>query len=240
MRSSFRSNDQTKCCVLRIVPSNVTSNNLSQNIRILLRVADLAVLLMMMTMTLSMVAAFTPLDVHSSISIRQNASPMNIQMNRRLLLPPPQPVLHVVLKSTPTDEQDATNDAPTKPTSKSTDAVDHFLKPKFIDAIHQKTGLTKKESENMYKIFFDIITEQLLFAANTDPNIKMKIPKFGTFFIKLRPERTGKNPRTGDPITIAASKIPSFTPALNLKDLINGKVKTNKKNDDDENEDEDE
>jgi DNA-binding protein HU-beta len=240
MRSTFRSNDRTKNCVVRNVPSNVSANNLSRNIRILLSVADLAILLMMMMMTMTMVVAFTPLDVRSSISTRKHASPINIQMNRQLLQqPPPQPALHV-LKSTPTEEQDATNDTPTKPTSKSNDAVDHFLKPKFIDAIHQKTGLTKKESENMYKIFFDIITEQLLFAANTDPNIKMKIPKFGTFFIKLRPERTGKNPRTGDPITIAASKIPTFTPASNLKDLINGKVKTSKKNDDDENEDEDE
>ena len=74
------------------------------------------------------------------------------------------------------------------------------------------------------------------------PAVKMKIPKFGTFFIKLRPERMGKNPRTGEPITIAASKIPSFTPASTLKDLVNGRVKStgsgtkNGDDDDDDNE----
>ncbi len=106
--------------------------------------------------------------------------------------------------------------------------------------------MTKKESESIYKVFVDILTEQLLVAANTDPNMKIKIPKFGTFFIKLRAERIGKDPRSGDPITIAAAKKATYTPAASLKDLLNGKVKSTTvakknggKNDDDDDDEDD-
>ena len=214
---------------------------LTQNMRTL-PMSILLVVLMLTSTTTTMVASFTtPFDAHISKSApRSNTVGLT---QRRLQQRPLRPVLN----STPTEETDATNNpTPSVPsvttTSKSAETV-HFLKPDFIDAIHKKTGMTKKESENLYKIFFDVMTEQLLESANTDPASKIKIPKFGTFFIKLRPERIGKNPRTGEPITIAASKIPSFTPASTLKDLMNGKVKSSNsktKSGDDDDDDEDE
>ena len=45
---------------------------------------------------------------------------------------------------------------------------------------------------------------------------------FGTFAVKDRAERTGRNPQTGQEITIAAAKIPSFKPGKGLKDAVNG------------------
>lgn len=46
---------------------------------------------------------------------------------------------------------------------------------------------------------------------------------FGTFTVKERAERTGRNPKTGEPITIAASKAPGFKAGKALKDAVNGK-----------------
>ena len=45
---------------------------------------------------------------------------------------------------------------------------------------------------------------------------------FGTFAVKDRAERTGRNPQTGQEITIAATKVPSFKPGKGLKDAVNG------------------
>ena len=45
---------------------------------------------------------------------------------------------------------------------------------------------------------------------------------FGTFAVKERAERTGRNPQTGQEITIAAAKVPSFKPGKGLKDAVNG------------------
>jgi len=45
---------------------------------------------------------------------------------------------------------------------------------------------------------------------------------FGTFTVKERAERTGRNPQTGQEITIAAAKVPSFKPGKGLKDAVNG------------------
>jgi DNA-binding protein HU-beta len=45
---------------------------------------------------------------------------------------------------------------------------------------------------------------------------------FGTFAVKDRAERTGRNPQTGQEITIAAAKVPSFKPGKSLKDAVNG------------------
>jgi DNA-binding protein HU-beta len=45
---------------------------------------------------------------------------------------------------------------------------------------------------------------------------------FGTFAVKERAERTGRNPQTGQEITIAAAKVPSFKPGKSLKDAVNG------------------
>jgi len=45
---------------------------------------------------------------------------------------------------------------------------------------------------------------------------------FGTFDVKDRAERTGRNPQTGQEITIAAAKVPSFKPGKGLKDAVNG------------------
>jgi DNA-binding protein HU-beta len=242
MKSTLQSNDSNRKYLLRNrnKPMIVIAPLATQSIRIAPNSFCMAILMVVMILTtmVSLVAAFVPLEAHTSSHIFQRRSSCDVG----LLLQRQHQPHQSALKSTPTEESDATNDPTLSTATKAADNASHFLKPDFIDAIHKKTGMTKKESENLYKIFFEIITEQLLESATTDPSIKMKIPKFGTFFIKLRPERSGKNPRTGEPITIAASKIPSFTPASTLKDLMNGKAKSSsstKKNGDDDDDDED-
>lgn len=50
---------------------------------------------------------------------------------------------------------------------------------------------------------------------------KVAIAGFGNFEVRSRPARTGRNPRTGEPVAIAASKNPAFKPAKGLKDAVN-------------------
>lgn len=81
-------------------------------------------------------------------------------------------------------------------------------------AIASKTGLTKKDSEGAVNAFFDVITETL------QKGDKLAIVGFGTFEVRDRPARQARNPRTGEPITIAAAKVPAFKAGKSLKDSV--------------------
>ena len=84
-------------------------------------------------------------------------------------------------------------------------------KSQVIDAVAQKTGLKKKEAENVVNAFLSTIEDAL---ANEE---KVQLVGFGTFETKKRPARTGRNPRTGEAMTIAASKVVTFKASSALK-----------------------
>ena len=73
-------------------------------------------------------------------------------------------------------------------------------------------------NEASAKAAITAVFDQIAGAAAKGEEIS--IPGFGKFAVKDRPERQGRNPATGDPITIAASKKVSFTPAKGLKDKL--------------------
>lgn len=89
-----------------------------------------------------------------------------------------------------------------------------MTKTDLINAVAEKTGLTKKSSEQAVAAVLDAITNSL--AAGD----KVSLVGFGTFEVKARAERKGINPRTKEEITIPASKLPSFKAGKALKDAV--------------------
>ncbi len=87
-------------------------------------------------------------------------------------------------------------------------------KTELIEMVAEKSGMTKKDSENAVAAILDGITETL---AGGD---KVQLVGFGTFEVRSRKEREGRNPSTGEAIKIAAQKVPAFKPGKALKDKI--------------------
>ena len=88
-------------------------------------------------------------------------------------------------------------------------------KAELIDAVAKKTELSKKDAEKAMKAFTDVIAEQLKKGG------KVQLVGFGTFEVSERAAREGRNPQTGETMTIAASKSPKFKAGKALKDMIN-------------------
>ncbi len=88
-------------------------------------------------------------------------------------------------------------------------------KTQFVEAVAQKSGMNKREAEAAVNAMTAVIAETLKAGD------KVQLIGFGTFEVKTRAERTGRNPKTGEAITIASSKHPSFSAGKALKDSIN-------------------
>lgn len=88
-------------------------------------------------------------------------------------------------------------------------------KTELVASVAEKAGMTKKDAEKVINAVFSSIEEAL---ANND---KVQIIGFGTFEVKTREERKGRNPQTGKEITIPASKSPVFKAGKGLKDVVN-------------------
>jgi DNA-binding protein HU-beta len=87
-------------------------------------------------------------------------------------------------------------------------------KSELIDAIAQHAGLTKADAGRALDGFTKAV-EEALKAGDS-----VTLVGFGTFSVKERPERKGRNPQTGEEITIKAAKIPSFKVGKSLKDAV--------------------
>ena len=90
-------------------------------------------------------------------------------------------------------------------------------KSDLIAAIAAKTGSTKKDAEATLNAFVDVVTESLVKGD------KVQLVGFGSFEVRKRAARKGRNPQTGKEMTIAASKAPKFKAGKALKDLVNKK-----------------
>ena len=89
-------------------------------------------------------------------------------------------------------------------------------KSELINAIAEQANLTKTDAGRGLDALIKTI-ETALKAGDA-----ITLLGFGTFDVKDRAERTGRNPQTGQEITIAAAKVPSFKPGKALKDAVNG------------------
>ena len=87
-------------------------------------------------------------------------------------------------------------------------------KTELVNAVAEKAAVSKKDAEAVITAALDAITEAL---AKGD---KVALAGFGIFEVKTREARTGRNPRTGETMEIAATDIPSFKAYNGLKDSI--------------------
>lgn len=87
-------------------------------------------------------------------------------------------------------------------------------KQELVTSVAEKSGLTKKDSEKAVNALFASIEEAL---AKGD---KVQLVGFGTFEVRSRAARKGRNPQTGEEIEIAAAKVPAFKAGKSLRDTV--------------------
>ena len=92
-------------------------------------------------------------------------------------------------------------------------------KSELIAAIAAKTGETKKDAEATLNAFVDVVTDSLV----KGDKVKVQLVGFGTFEVRKRAARKGRNPQTKEEIKIPASKAPVFKAGKALKELVNKK-----------------
>jgi len=88
-------------------------------------------------------------------------------------------------------------------------------KAELVAAMADQAGLSKKDTENALKAFTDVVSSELKKGG------KIQLVGFGTFEVSERAAREGRNPQSGAPMKIAASKAPKFKAGKALKDLVN-------------------
>ncbi|WEA46132.1 HU family DNA-binding protein [Priestia aryabhattai] len=87
-------------------------------------------------------------------------------------------------------------------------------KAELIDAVAIKSELTKQDTKKAVDALFETISNTF---ANEE---KIQLIGFGTFEVRERAARTGRNPQTGEEMTIPASKVPAFKPGKELKEAL--------------------
>ena len=88
-------------------------------------------------------------------------------------------------------------------------------KTELIAAMADQAGISKKDAEKALKAFTDVVADELKKGE------KVQLVGFGTFEVSERAAREGRNPQSGAPMKIAASKAPKFKAGKALKDMIN-------------------
>ncbi len=90
-----------------------------------------------------------------------------------------------------------------------------MTKAELVDEVARVVQLTKKQAETIVNIVFDSIVESLRAGQ------KIELRGFGSFRLRSRKSRTGRNPKTGEKVEVPSKKIPYFKPGKELKELIN-------------------
>ncbi len=90
-----------------------------------------------------------------------------------------------------------------------------MTKADIIENIYEKVGISKKETAKVIHVIFDTIKESL------ENEESVKVARFGTFSVRRKRARRGRNPQTDEEITITARKVITFKASNVLKDLVN-------------------
>ena len=93
----------------------------------------------------------------------------------------------------------------------------NLTKKDLVNIIYMQIGFSKQMSEHLIDEFFSLIT------LNLKKEKKLKLTKFGTFFIKLKKSRIGRNPKTKEDKTISERNVVLFKPSKEFKEFINSK-----------------
>ena len=88
-------------------------------------------------------------------------------------------------------------------------------KTELIAEIAERAEISKKDAEKALKAFTDVVADELVKGE------KVQLVGFGTFEVSERAAREGRNPKSGEPMRIQASKSPKFKAGKALKDMVN-------------------
>ncbi len=88
-------------------------------------------------------------------------------------------------------------------------------KGEFVDAVAAKGSMSKADAATAVDAVLDSVMDAM------QKGDQVTLVGFGTFLVRKREARTGRNPRTGEPLQIAASNVPSFKAGKALKDAVN-------------------
>ena len=91
-----------------------------------------------------------------------------------------------------------------------------LTKAHLAELLFEQIGLNKRESKEMIDAFFELISERLIDGED------VKISGFGNFVVRGKNERVGRNPQTGEQITISARRVLTVRPSQVLKAMLNG------------------
>ena len=90
-----------------------------------------------------------------------------------------------------------------------------MTKADLVERVAKDADLTKKDAEQLVEIVFDSI------VASLNEGQKIELRGFGSFRVRQRNARSGRNPKTGAPVEIPAKRVAYFKPGKELKELIN-------------------
>ncbi|MFT5756309.1 MAG: integration host factor subunit alpha [Alteromonadaceae bacterium] len=89
-----------------------------------------------------------------------------------------------------------------------------LTKAEVAEHLYEKVGLSKRDAKDMVEIFFEEIRETL------ESGEQVKLSGFGNFDLRIKSERPGRNPKTGEDIPICARKVVTFRPGQKLKSRV--------------------
>lgn len=89
-----------------------------------------------------------------------------------------------------------------------------LTKAELADLLFEKVGLNKREAKDMVEAFFEEIRAQLAQGGS------VKLSGFGNFQLRDKPQRPGRNPKTGEEIPITARRVVTFHPSQKLKGMV--------------------
>ena len=95
-----------------------------------------------------------------------------------------------------------------------------LTKAELAELLYEQIGLNKREAKDMVEAFFDEIAQRLI--ADED----VKLSGFGNFETRKKSARPGRNPRTGEPVSIAARRVVTFSVSPKLRAAIQGNDKS--------------
>ena len=93
----------------------------------------------------------------------------------------------------------------------------NLTKKDLVNIIYMQVGFSKQISEHLIDEFFSLIT------LNLKKEKKLKLTKFGTFFVRLKKSRIGRNPKTKEDKIISERNVVLFKPSKEFKEFINSK-----------------
>ncbi|MCE1227493.1 MAG: integration host factor subunit alpha [Geobacteraceae bacterium] len=93
-----------------------------------------------------------------------------------------------------------------------------MTKADIVERVSEKVGTTRKDAQDLVEVVFDLLKDAL------ESGEDVKISGFGKFEVRQKNDRRGRNPQTGEVITIAARKVLAFKPSAVLRDGVNAEL----------------